>query len=982
MKKASFLFLLIVSVFLLIPSNSFAFSGEQPLGKGSYSKTLPPGATDVQSKIYRTNNYQGKMPTNDWWSNLAWNQYSQPAYPHPLAIQNQEDGFRIYNPSNKITANSACVCGWINDIHDFTVKHSNVASFPEANVNDSDDWFVSSLFKSGTNSMEVTYGHGSPYVYFQFQGGNPELSFYTAPTVWYGNASSSVLGVTIAGSHYALFGPSGSTWSGIGSTSLTNNLAGKNYFSVAALPDNSPETLQKFKQYAYSFVTDTKVEWSYNEQTSKVSTTYSYTTTAKEGSQSGTIFALYPHQWQKTSHPLLPYTYNSVRGTMKTAEGSSFTTSMDFTGVLPSLPNNGSYDINKLAQYVNEAEAENDSPSPDTYWVGKRLGKLATLAPIAEQVGDTTAANKFRNEIKNRLEDWFTASDDAGNINSSQLFYYNENWGTVIGYPSSYGTAEELNDHHFHYGYFIKAAAEIARVDKQWANDSNWGQMVELLIRDIANWDRNDDQFPFLRNFDPYAGHSWASGHANFGDGNNNESSSEAMNAWAGLILWGEATNDDTIRDLGIYLYTTEMNAINNYWFDVKEENHHPDFTRSTASMIWGGKTVGDGVWWTANPEEVHGINWLPITGASLYLTHYPEYTETNYNALVSENGGTNFDVWKDLIYMYRAISDVNDAKNLVNSNINSLTAEAGNSKANMYHWIYNLDKMGNADPSITADYPIYAVFNKNGKKTYVVYNMTNQTKTVRFSDGHTVTVEPNRFNIDNGGNPDDGGSDDNPVSLPAQIEAENFTAMSGVQLETTTDSGGGQSVGYIDVGDWLDYSIDVPSTGTYKVEYRVASATSNGQVQFKSGSNTLATSTIPNTGGWQSWQTISTNVNLNQGEQTIRLQATGYEFNINWIRITPVNGSDEHTTKDYTAGVNTAGNNITIYFKPTTPSQYVDVHYTVNGSNQQNFRMTNNNGTWEQVVSGLNSGDRVEYWFTYEKSGPQYDSPHYTFTK
>ena len=47
------------------------------------------------------------------------------------------------------------------------------------------------------------------------------------------------------------------------------------------------------------------------------------------------------------------------------------------------------------------------------------------------------------------------------------------------------------------------------------------GAMVETLIKDIANWDRNDSRFPFLRNFDPYEGHSWASGHAGFADGNN-----------------------------------------------------------------------------------------------------------------------------------------------------------------------------------------------------------------------------------------------------------------------------------------------------------------------------------------------------------------------------------------------------------------------------------------------------------------------------
>jgi len=62
----------------------------------------------------------------------------------------------------------------------------------------------------------------------------------------------------------------------------------------------------------------------------------------------------------------------------------------------------------------------------------------------------------------------------------------------------------------------------------------------------------DDPRFPFLAQLRiPYAGHSWACGHARFGDGNNQESSSEAMNAWCGLILWGTATGDTALRDLG-----------------------------------------------------------------------------------------------------------------------------------------------------------------------------------------------------------------------------------------------------------------------------------------------------------------------------------------------------------------------------------------------------------------------------------------------
>ncbi len=91
--------------------------------------------------------------------------------------------------------------------------------------------------------------------------------------------------------------------------------------------------------------------------------------------------------------------------------------------------------------------------------------------------------------------------------------------------------------------------------------------------------------------------------------------------------------------------------------------------------------------------------------------------------------------------------------------------------------------------------------------------------------------------------------------------------------------------------------------------------------------------------------------------------------------------GGGGHTTPDYTANaLKLSTTQAKITFKPTTPALYVDVHYTVNGAGQQNFRMTNNAGTWEQIVSGLVAGNVLEYWFTYEKSGPQYDSVHYTY--
>lgn len=131
------------------------------------------------------------------------------------------------------------------------------------------------------------------------------------------------------------------------------------------------------------------------------------------------------------------------------------------------------------------------------------------------------------------------------------------------------------------------------------------------------------------------------------------------------------------------------------------------------------------------------------------------------------------------------------------------------------------------------------------------------------------------------------------PQAIPGKIEAESYSAMNGIQTETTTDTGGGLNVGWIHVGDWLDYNVNVQSAGAYTVEYRVASNASTGQLQLQSGSTTLATTTVPNTGGWQNWQTVTASVTLSAGPQTLRIYASGYDFNINWINFVPGNPTD-----------------------------------------------------------------------------------------
>lgn len=130
-------------------------------------------------------------------------------------------------------------------------------------------------------------------------------------------------------------------------------------------------------------------------------------------------------------------------------------------------------------------------------------------------------------------------------------------------------------------------------------------------------------------------------------------------------------------------------------------------------------------------------------------------------------------------------------------------------------------------------------------------------------------------------------------------IQAESYNYMSGIDVETTTDAGGGQDVGWIDAGDWMSYSVTIPVTGTYNVAYRVASPNSNTSLRLEkdAGATQLGTVSIPNTGGWQNWTNVSHNVSLPAGTYNIGIATATGGFNLNYLTITNVSSARVATT-------------------------------------------------------------------------------------
>jgi endoglucanase len=126
------------------------------------------------------------------------------------------------------------------------------------------------------------------------------------------------------------------------------------------------------------------------------------------------------------------------------------------------------------------------------------------------------------------------------------------------------------------------------------------------------------------------------------------------------------------------------------------------------------------------------------------------------------------------------------------------------------------------------------------------------------------------------------------------------------VDLQATTDTGGGYNVGWISAGEWLEYTVDVAAAGTYDLKLRVArqpTGTSTVSVLF-GGVDKTGNLTVPSTAGWQTWTELSrTGVSLAAGRQLMRVSMTGGSFNVNWIEIT---AATRHTLTVTKAGSGT----------------------------------------------------------------------------
>lgn len=766
------------------------------VGNGSYTTSFP-GVDEAGRNGFPSGSPQlsgnalGKpVPTNDWWSKLIKENHADNLFNYPLTMKTINSGLIVtYVPWGVIGDNQAIVVG---------VSGLNAS---QAKVSDYSDWTVT---MDWNGQFEATSGIGMPFVYFEKDNGQ-----VAQITVNSGSVSNSgeklIITDASGGADFVVYGPTGSTWSQSGST-YTSSLNGQNYWSMVMLPQttsNPTSEAANYQKYAYVFPTNTTANWNYDESSSVLRTDFNITTDVKEGSETNVLQGLLPHQWDNLANDSATPnqdTYSSVRGDLKMLDGNSFSTANTFYGILPTLPYLSNYSdgfsVSDLNSKVELLENEGLATWTDSYNEGQVMNRLVQTARIADKMGNISARDKMIATIKERLEDWLSAEGSE----VAFLFYYNSTWSALLGYPAGHGQDNNINDHHFHWGYFIHAAAFLEQFEPGWA--SNWGEMVNHLVRDAAGPDRQDALFPYLRNFSPYAGHSWANGFATFPQGNDQESTSESMQFNSSLIHWGSITGNDEIRDLGIYLYTTEQSAVEEYWFD-HENRIFPDNPYSVVSRVWGN-SYDNGTFWTTDIEASYGIELYPIHGGSMYLGHNIAYAESLWAEMASNTGVLNNDdnvnLWHDTWWKFLAFTDPQTAIDLYDS-YPDRNFKFGISDAQTYYWLHAMNAMGNVDISVTSDHPLAVVFDKEGEKTYVAHNYSDAPITVNFSNGFTLSVPANQMVTNR------------DVDISGTITTSFESAFPGgsVDLSLVVESGNVDKVEFFEDGELLGEDLTAP---------------------------------------------------------------------------------------------------------------------------------------------------------------------------
>ena len=538
---------------------------------------------------------------------------------------------------------------------------------------------------------------------------------------------------------------------------------------------------------------------------------------------------LFPHHF-KSLHPgqraqvSSRYTWNSIMGPLKFYNGSSFVQLIDTDGFLPFFPNqvvesdlrnplqtsqlavDDIYETMRNWFYLEEFQvggnhidsflrniATYDNQQFNTYEQG--LSTLIESMTIADQLanssklrGNDTTTNslhaclcKPKTQVAAEMRDYILQAlkelvGQWADVYTAQFIQYNPTFKTTYGFPAGYGSVQNLNDHHFHYGYFLRAAAAIGRYDRTWLDQ--YLPFFDRLRKDVANYDRGDTAYPFLRNFSPFYGHQWADGTSQ--NGANQESTSEAINFSAGLMELGLLLGNNEYRDMGMYMYEQEIQAAEQYWFnqDATLPNVVPPPPIDPNDIRYNGnwpeqfvtfRGPDNGVWHTTlagilsqrfvkretffgGIDATYFIHLIPMSANTLYVSRNQAWLQATWQQYLLDTGALgnpNFQSGNEVFVASWQARMADSGQGINGTGLTAALTRIARQHAFQFYgtntmakyWAYTNALLGQVDTSIVADTPAYGVSKDAGGNSFVAYNPTTQPITVTFKNRVTNSV-------------------------------------------------------------------------------------------------------------------------------------------------------------------------------------------------------------------------------------------------
>lgn len=652
------------------------------------------------------------LPTNDWWTYALVNTWTGKIWMYPGWVEAKDGEVQIGYPT--YWEPTGCEMKWDTPL---SIRFTNSltgkkAAFKEALVDSWSDFMMSFIMQDGEAWVRVTCMHGSPLVWLESQGitmtaTNPDAAKYAV-------------------------------------------LTRANQLTVALLTDGL--TTETIMPYAFRIPRHTRMDYHYDANTSSLTTTFHV--------DHPVLMGFLPHHYYTDNHsPLTAHRYQTPRGQMRLAEGNDFQFTYTVHPFLPYFPAPLAWDEDfspeRMAE-LNADYAKRGTFGGDTYWGGKGLTQMAHYMTFALQMGDTATFRMAKQRLREVLVDWYTFTP------GEERFYFAcyPRWGALIGMDPSYDS-DTFNDHHFHYGYFVYASAILCMLDDEFR--TQYGPMAREVARDYANWQRtitNNQQpitnQPWFRTLDPYCGHSFAGGLGNQGNGNGQESTSEAIQGWGGVYLLGAALQDEDMLEAGIMGYTLETRATAEYWFDKQRRNI--DYTKYQHPYCCNLTMQGVG-WWTwfsGDPVWMHSIQWLPISPIlSNCFSEDLDFARWDYTRMYAAKEVGNYEAAQgglgdesglgNVCLSYLSLFDADSAIRVWNRMDRMGKALAKNpDTGGITYWLAHVHKsLGEKRYDILSNHPMACAYTDtvSGRTTYAVYNVAATPLSVHFFGAVDTTL-------------------------------------------------------------------------------------------------------------------------------------------------------------------------------------------------------------------------------------------------